>query len=112
MNDLGDDKEMVENITDQNFEEKTSEGLVLVDFWAPWCGPCRMQGPILDGLATEYQDKVKIVKVNVDDNPATSQAHSIMSIPTLLLKKDGQVVEQLVGVQQKPQLELLFNKYL
>ncbi len=112
MNDLGDDKEMVENITDQNFEEKTSEGLVLVDFWAPWCGPCRMQGPILDGLATEYQDKVKIVKVNVDDNPATSQAHGIMSIPTLLLKKDGQVVEQLVGVQQKPQLELLFNKYL
>ncbi|WP_326717994.1 thioredoxin [Vagococcus jeotgali] len=103
---------MVENITDQNFEEKTSEGLVLVDFWAPWCGPCRMQGPILDGLATEYQDKVKIVKVNVDDNPATSQAHGIMSIPTLLLKKDGQVVEQLVGVQQKPQLELLFNKYL
>ena len=71
-----------------------------------------MQGPILDGIATEYQDKVKIVKVNVDENPQTSQAHGIMSIPTLLLKKDGQVVEQMVGVQQKPQLEQVFNKYL
>lgn len=103
---------MVENITDANFSAETDEGLVLVDFWAPWCGPCRMQGPILDGIATEYQDKVKIVKVNVDENPQTSQAHGIMSIPTLLLKKDGQVVEQMVGVQQKPQLEQVFNKYL
>ncbi|MCI0130426.1 MULTISPECIES: thioredoxin [Enterococcaceae] len=103
---------MVENITDANFAAETDEGLVLVDFWAPWCGPCRMQGPILDGIATEYQDKVKIVKVNVDENPQTSQAHGIMSIPTLLLKKDGQVVEQMVGVQQKPQLEQVFNKYL
>jgi len=104
--------EMVENITDANFAAETNEGLVLVDFWAPWCGPCRMQGPILDGIATEYQDKVKIVKVNVDENPQTSQAHGIMSIPTLLLKKDGQVVEQMIGVQQKPQLEQVFNKYL
>ncbi|UUV98033.1 thioredoxin [Vagococcus luciliae] len=103
---------MVENITDANFAAETEEGLVLVDFWAPWCGPCRMQGPILDGIATEYQDKVKIVKVNVDENPQTSQAHGIMSIPTLLLKKDGQVVEQMIGVQQKPQLEQVFNKYL
>lgn len=103
---------MVENITDANFAAETSEGLVLVDFWAPWCGPCRMQGPILDGIASEYQDKVKIVKVNVDENPQTSQAHGIMSIPTLLLKKDGQVVEQMIGVQQKPQLEQVFNKYL
>ncbi|APB30776.1 MULTISPECIES: thioredoxin [Vagococcus] len=103
---------MVENITDANFAAETDEGLVLVDFWAPWCGPCRMQGPILDGIATEYQDKVKIVKVNVDENPQTSQAHGIMSIPTLLLKKDGQVVEQMIGVQQKPQLEQVFNKYL
>ncbi|MGX4686793.1 thioredoxin [Vagococcus sp. JNUCC 83] len=103
---------MVENITDANFATETDEGLVLVDFWAPWCGPCRMQGPILDGIATEYQDKVKIVKVNVDENPQTSQAHGIMSIPTLLLKKDGQVVEQMIGVQQKPQLEQVFNKYL
>lgn len=103
---------MVENITDANFATETNEGLVLVDFWAPWCGPCRMQGPILDGIATEYQDKVKIVKVNVDENPQTSQAHGIMSIPTLLLKKDGQVVEQMIGVQQKPQLEQVFNKYL
>lgn len=103
---------MVENITDANFAAETDEGLVLVDFWAPWCGPCRMQGPILDGIATEYQDKVKIVKVNVDENPQTSQAHEIMSIPTLLLKKDGQVVEQMIGVQQKPQLEQVFNKYL
>lgn len=103
---------MVKEITDKEFASATDEGLVLVDFWAPWCGPCRMQGPILDGLATEFEDRVSIVKVNVDDNPATSQAHGIMSIPTLLLKKDGKVVETMVGVQQKAQLEQVLNKYL
>lgn len=97
---------------DQNFTEETSEGLVLIDFWAPWCGPCRMQSPILDTVAEAFEDQVKIVKMNVDENPQTSQAHGIMSIPTLLLKKDGQIVETLVGVQQKAQLEQVFSKYL
>ncbi|MGO2082841.1 thioredoxin [Vagococcus sp.] len=103
---------MVQAITDNNFETETNEGLVLIDFWAPWCGPCRMQTPILEGLEKEYEDRVKIVKMNVDDNPATSQAFGIMSIPTLLLKKEGQVVETLIGVHQKAQLEQVFNKHL
>ncbi|MGO3733291.1 MAG: thioredoxin [Vagococcus sp.] len=103
---------MVQSITDQNFTEETSEGLVLIDFWAPWCGPCRMQTPILEGLEKDFEDRVKIVKMNVDDNPQTSQQFGIMSIPTLLLKKDGQVVDTLIGVHQKPQLEQVFNKYL
>lgn len=103
---------MVLDITDANFTEETNEGLVLIDFWAPWCGPCRMQTPILEGLSNDFEDRVKIVKVNVDENPQTSQAFGIMSIPTLILKKDDKVVETMVGVQQKPQLEALFNKYL
>ncbi|MGX7013060.1 thioredoxin [Vagococcus silagei] len=103
---------MVAEITDNTFEQETNEGLVLVDFWAPWCGPCRMQTPILEGLANDYEDQVKIVKMNVDDNPATAQAFGIMSIPTLLLKKDGQVVDTLVGVHQKAQLEQVFSQYL
>lgn len=103
---------MVLDITDANFTEETNEGLVLIDFWAPWCGPCRMQTPILEGLSNDFEDRVKIVKVNVDENPQTSQAFGIMSIPTLILKKDDKVVETMIGVQQKPQLEALFNKYL
>lgn len=103
---------MVQEILDNNFVEETSEGLVLIDFWAPWCGPCRMQTPILEGLSKDFEDRVKIVKMNVDDNPATAQQFGIMSIPTLLLKKDGEVVETLIGVHQKAQLEQVFNKYL
>ncbi|AQP54111.1 thioredoxin [Vagococcus penaei] len=103
---------MVQEILDNNFVEETSEGLVLIDFWAPWCGPCRMQTPILEGLSKDFEDRVKIVKMNVDDNPATAQQFGIMSIPTLLLKKDGEVVETLIGVHQKAQLEQVFKKYL
>ncbi|MGY3765594.1 thioredoxin [Vagococcus vulneris] len=103
---------MVQEIMDSSFVEETSNGLVLVDFWAPWCGPCSMQSPILDSLAKEYEDRVKIVKMNVDDNPNTAQEFGIMSIPTLLIKKDGELVEKLIGVHQKAQLEQVFNKYL
>lgn len=103
---------MLLNITDQSFTEETSEGLVLVDFWAPWCGPCRMQTPILEQLSEEYTDRVKIVKVNVDENPGTSQQFGIMSIPNMLLFKDGQVVENIVGVHQKAQLAPIFDKHL
>ncbi|MCL2676662.1 MAG: thioredoxin [Streptococcaceae bacterium] len=93
------------NITDATFEEETKEGLVLIDFWAEWCGPCRMQAPILEQISEELDESVlKITKMDVDANPATPQSFGIMSIPTLMFKKDGEVVKQVVGVQSKAQL--------
>ncbi|MBP1045549.1 thioredoxin [Enterococcus sp. BWM-S5] len=104
---------MAEAITDATFAAETDEGLVLIDFWATWCGPCRMQAPILDQLSGEYEeDELKIVKMDVDENPETPGSFGIMSIPTLLLKKDGEVVERLVGVHSKDQLTDVVGKYL
>ncbi len=103
---------MLLDLTDKNFAEEISEGLVMVDFWAPWCGHCRMQTPILEQMSEDYLDQVKFVKVNVDENPATSQQFGIMSIPNMLLFKDGQVVENIVGVHQKAQLSPIIDKHL
>lgn len=102
---------MAQVLTDAQFEEKTSEGLTLVDFWAPWCGPCRMQGPIIDELSQEMAD-VDFYKMNVDEEQATASQFGIMSIPTLLIKKDGEVVEKLIGVHDKQRLTSILNKYL
>lgn len=97
---------MVQVITDANFEVETQEGVVLVDFWAPWCGPCRMQAPILEQLAGELdEDELRIYKMDVDENPNTARQFGIMSIPTLLFKKDGQVVKQVAGVHTKDQIK-------
>ncbi|MGT2926095.1 thioredoxin [Streptococcus cuniculipharyngis] len=99
---------MVQVVTDANFEAETKDGLVLVDFWATWCGPCLMQAPILDQLAEEFdEDELKIVKLDVDENPETAKQFGIMSIPTLLFKKDGQVVKQVAGVHTKEQLKAI-----
>lgn len=104
---------MVDEITDATFEEETSEGVVLIDFWATWCGPCRMQAPILDQLEQEYdEEEFRIAKMDVDENPETPQQFGIMSIPTLMLKKDGQVVEKAVGVHSKEQLRQMIDQYL
>jgi thioredoxin 1 len=103
---------MVEAITDANFEEKTSTGVTLTDFWATWCGPCRMQSPVVEQLAEEMGDQVAFNKVDVDQNPATAQKFGIMSIPTLMVKKDGAVVDTIVGYHSKEQLEKVLNQYL
>jgi len=101
----------ISDVNDKNFSQETAEGLVLVDFWAPWCGPCKMIAPVLEELDGELGDSVKIVKLNVDDNQETAGKYGVMSIPTLLLMKDGNVVDQVVGFQPKEALAELVNKH-
>ena len=93
--------------TDQNFEQEisSSEMLVLVDFWAPWCGPCQMMGPIIEELAKEFEGKAKIGKMNVDENGVTSAKYAIMSIPAIKIFKGGKLVKEFVGVQPKITLQ-------
>ena len=100
-------KNMAMQVTDQNFESEVlkSDKPVLVDFWAPWCGPCQMMGPIVDELAGEVGEKYKVVKLNVDENRGTAGQFGIMSIPTLIIFKDGKVAKQLVGLQSKESLQ-------
>ncbi len=83
---------------------------VLVDFWAEWCGPCKMIAPVLDELATEYAGKVKIAKVNIDDHPGIAAQYNVRAIPTLLIFKGGQVTEQMVGARSKRDLKASFDK--
>ncbi|HBO17048.1 MAG: lpbca thioredoxin [Candidatus Moranbacteria bacterium GW2011_GWE2_35_2-] len=93
--------------TDANFDQEVikSEKITLVDFWAPWCGPCQMMGPIIEELAKEVGDKFKVGKLNVDENPETSQKYGIMSIPAIKIFKGGEVVKEFVGVQDKDSLK-------
>ena len=101
-------------VTEETFDAEVVKSPipVLVDFWAIWCSPCRMQDPILHELEKEYDGKIKIAKLNVDDNPATAAKYSIMSIPTLMLFKNGQVIKQMIGVQSKEKLAEEFNKVI
>ena len=103
---------MVQSLNDSNFVEKTNVGVVLVYFWSPWCGPCRMQAPVIDALDEELGDKVTFAKVDVDENPNTARQFGVMSIPTLLVKKDGEVVNKVIGYHSKEQLEELLEQYL
>jgi thioredoxin 1 len=102
---------MIKNLTDKDFAKETATGVTLTDFWATWCPPCRMQGPIVEELDKEMGDQVKFTKMDVDENQATPMSFGIMSIPTLIVKKDGKVVDKLVGLHSKDQLKAVLAQY-
>ncbi len=102
------------NITDSEFKSAVLDSIqpVLVDFWAPWCGPCKMIAPVLDQVAEHYGQKLKIVKINVDDNQEIPAKFGVRGIPTLMVFKDGENVETKVGVVQKSQLIQILDKHI
>ncbi|WP_220740181.1 thioredoxin [Leuconostoc miyukkimchii] len=100
----------VKAVEDATFEKETSIGVSITDFWATWCGPCRMQSPVLEALSEEV-DNVEFVKMDVDANPETPAKFSIRAIPTLLVQKDGEIVERLTGFHTKDQLANVLAKY-
>jgi thioredoxin 1 len=101
----------VKTLTDATFDDEVTGAAVplIVDFWAPWCGPCRMVGPIIDEIAQEHGDKVAIGKLNVDENPGTASKFGIMSIPTIILFKDGQPAKKIIGARSKADFEREFG---
>jgi thioredoxin 1 len=104
----------VVKLTESNFKEEVVDSLspVLVDFWAEWCGPCKMLAPILNELANEYDGKVKVGKLNIDESPGVANEYGIRAIPTLLIFKDGQVAEQVVGLRSKRDLKANLDKFI
>lgn len=107
-------EEAVMHVGDDDFEEVIlkADRPALVDFWAPWCGPCRSLGPTVEALAVEYRDRIKVAKVNIDDNPRTAESYGVMSIPTLILFKEGKILDTLVGLVPKERLEAFIGKAL
>lgn len=99
-------------VTDADFDSKVESGVQLVDFWATWCGPCKMIAPVLEELAADYEGKADILKLDVDENPSTAAKYEVMSIPTLIVFKDGQPVDKVVGIQPKENLAEVLDKHL
>ena len=108
------DSQYVTAATDDNFTEEVlkSSKPVLVDFWAPWCGPCKAVGPIVEELAEQFKDSIKVMKLNVDDSQKTAINYSVRSIPTIILFKDGKMLDTLVGLVPKERLETFIKKGL
>jgi thioredoxin 1 len=102
----------LKTLTDSNFEEETKNGVVLVDFWAEWCGPCRRLAPTVDALAQEFSGRATVAKLNVDENPNVPGKFMIRGIPTLLLFKNGQLEETLVGLAPKEDIARMIEKHL
>jgi thioredoxin 1 len=107
-------EDLLVHVNDENFEEEIikSDKPALVDLWAPWCGPCNAIAPIVEELAEEYKDKIKVAKLNVDDSPGTATNYGVRSIPTLLLFKDGAIQDTLIGLVGKERLEDFIKKVL
>jgi thioredoxin 1 len=101
----------VKTLTDATFDDEVAKATtpMIVDFWAPWCGPCRMVGPIIDEIAQDHGDKVAIGKLNVDENPGTASKFSVMSIPTIILFKDGEPAKKIIGARSKADFEREFE---
>ena len=106
--------DLVIHVSDSDFNEKVlkASGPVLVDYWAEWCGPCKMIAPILDEIANDYADKITVAKLNIDDNPATPQHYGVRGIPTLMLFVDGEVEGTKVGAMTKSQLAAFIDNYI
>ena len=107
-------EETLVHVGDDNFEEEVlqADRPALVDFWAPWCGPCKVIGPTVEALAVQYRDQLKVAKVNIDDHPKTAETYGVMSIPTLILFKEGKVLDTLIGLVPKERLEAFILKAL
>lgn len=103
---------MVKVVTDATFEEETKSGVTLTDFWAEWCGPCKMQSPVIEQMSEDSDGTVEYLKMDVDENPETARQFGIMSIPTLLVQKDGEVVDTLIGYHSQEQIEQVLNNHI